>query len=151
MAISSDGRTLAVVGDDTTIRLLDGATGGQTVKGCGSEPIGMHFLPDGRSLCVISIERDGLAVHFRDVATGELLQTVKGYGSEPYSMALSPNGRTLATGGSDDSAVRLWDIATGKPRQTLEGHKDGVYRMQFSPDGQLLACGGPEGAVYLWG
>ena len=147
MVFSPDGRLLAGVGYDGTVRLWDPATGqpAATLEGPG---IGIHsvvFSPDGRLLVGGGI--DG-TVRLWDADTGQPAATLEGHTSRVTSVVFSPDGQLLASTG--DRTVRLWDLATCQPAATLEGHGSGVMSVVFSPDGRLLAGFDYDGTVRLW-
>ena len=156
LVYSPDGRTLAVLTNDGTVKLWDPATGQLRTLTTGitdGEPA-VAFSPDGRTLAVGA--GDG-TVKLWDPATGRLrttiTDTINASDDDVSSVAFSPDGRTLAVG-AGDGTVKLWDPATGRLRTsitdttyTLAG---GVYSVAFSPDGQMLAVGADDGTVKLW-
>lgn len=148
MNFSPDGRTLASIGDDPTIRLWNVVTGTlrHTLKAHSDRVWGMGFRPDSRTL--VSVGMNG-TVHLWDVDTGTLRHTLEGH-SGVCSITLSRDGRILASGG-DGKAVRLQDTDSGTVRCTLEGHTAGIDRLVFSPDGRTLAVLGSNfRTVRLW-
>ncbi|MFI6904487.1 WD40 repeat domain-containing protein [Nonomuraea sp. NPDC050394] len=151
MALSRDGRILAVGGNGNLIQLWD-VVGrrpiGKPLRGHRDDVLSLAFTPDG-SLLVSSGADE--TVRLWDVAahrpSGEPLRGHIGYVN---AVALSPDGRILASGGTDNS-IRLWDVATRRPiGEPLPGHTLGVSNLQFSPAGRILAAAGDEGMVELW-
>jgi WD40 repeat protein len=122
IAFSPDGRTLAVAGSDTVIRLWDKSTHRQSSEPLSghTHPIdGLAFSPDGRFLA--SSSRDGTARLWNWRFGRQLGEPLTISRAVPWgrAIAFSPDGRTLASGGYDDS-VRLWDVpVTTDPAATI--------------------------------
>lgn len=135
MAVSSDGRTLAAVGADGTLRLWDAWTGAETAVLHGDEGV-MDFCaisPDGR---LVASGAHGMKVRVWDLRTGAERFIVEG-----TAAAFAPGGRLLATalwrGG-----LRLWDT-DGRPHGALGSAARGEGpHLAFSLDGRLLASAG---------
>ncbi len=153
-AISPDGKTIASVGYDETIRWWDRASGKELRKATWREPpaylqgtrIRLAFSPDGKTL--VSAGGDS-TLRLWDVATGTQRQGPEGHEGGIESVAASPDGRTLVSCSFDDHTARLWDSATGRPLHLLR-HRDYVRRAVFSPDGKQVISGGGEGAIRVW-
>jgi WD40 repeat protein len=109
IAISPDGRTLALSRPDGGVRLWELATGGERLRlgGHEKEITALAFAADGRTLVTSSLDD---TVRLWDTGTGRELRRLPGHRGPTYSLALSPDGRTLASGGAD-TTVLLWDVA----------------------------------------
>ena len=145
MALAPDGRTLATVSMDKTVRLWDLERGEQRVwRGETYSSWGVAFTPDGRRLVTCSEERN---LRIWDVATGES-RTVAN--PEPFGpIAMAPDGRTVALAGS--SGVHLWSIGDDPPvYRALPRQSDYVINVGFSPDGAHVATVNAGGAVRVW-
>lgn len=157
-AFSADGKTLAVIHWDKTIKLWDvaGRRELHTLTADRDAFYSLAFSPDNKILAVgYGGGADGfVGVKLWDAATGQVRRSLAGHTQSVYALGYSADGKTLATASRDDT-VKLWDVETGLPRSSLP--VPGVYSVVISPDGKTLATGGGSrdsfdspGAVKLW-
>ncbi|KAH8705549.1 putative WD-repeat protein [Talaromyces proteolyticus] len=115
-AFSPDGRLLASVSEDTTIKIWDVITGAlqKTVKGDDWPVQSVLFSRDGQFVITGSISG---TIRFWDVTTGALYRTLEVSSKTVYTItaAISPDGQVLATA---SERIKLWDVATGALRST---------------------------------
>ena len=145
---SPDGKTLASVSKDQTIKLWNVATRKEraAIRGLAADTWGLAFSPDGATL---ASGGRGTAIQLWDVVTGEERVSFQGRPGSVWPVAFSPDGKTLATG-SNDCAGKLWDVATGTERAALRGHVHRPNSFAFSPDGKTLASSADDKTVKLW-
>jgi WD40 repeat protein len=152
LTLSSDGRLLAFVADDSNdVYLLNRETGkqvGDDLSGHENVVRSMAFSPDGHRLATGS---DDNTVRLWDTSTGKAVgQPLTGHSGAVFDIAFSPDGRRLVTGGGDMTA-RLWDVDSGRQfGDPLVGHTDMVISVAFSPDGKKVATASNDGTVRLW-
>jgi RNA polymerase sigma factor (sigma-70 family) len=156
MALSPDGRTLAVGGWDKTIRLLHVSSGKQVhrLEGHRGPVRALAFSPDGRLLASGGGDK---AVRVWDVATGREVRQLTGHEGQVGSVVFSPDGKRLAssvmTFASETdlgpSFVRLWDVKSGRELRRLTLKDGGRQQLLFTPDGRALAIASDAG-VSLW-
>ncbi len=144
---SPDGKTLATVGNDHTLRLwnADKGTPLGTRKEHAAEVNAVAFNPDGRTLVTGGADRT-VRVWSADGSPRTVLAKSS---SGVTALAFSPDGSTFATG-NGDGKVQLWDADTGGLRTNFDGHEGVVYSLAFSPDGDTLATSSTDQTVRLW-
>jgi WD40 repeat protein len=147
LALSPDGKLLAVVLQSNTIRLFDlqGGVERSSLPGGSARLRIVAISPDDRFVAAGS--EDG-AVALWDGATGTPLRRMAGAAGAVGALAFSGDGATLAAGGAD-GAVRLWSVATGRPAGVLQGHS-AVVALAWSADGSRLLSGAADGSAILW-
>jgi serine/threonine protein kinase len=147
IALSADGRWLALGDDDGTLVLRDLEAGrdAHRVAAHASTISRLAFSPDGSRACSASWDH---TASVWDVATGREEGTLRGHADAVLSACFSPDGAMLATCGPDRAI--LWDAETLEPLHRLEGHRGAVTGVAFSPDGERLATSGLDRTVRLW-
>ncbi len=112
LALSPDGRLLALGRSDGVVTLWDVDTGEniRQLTGHASIVLGMSFSRDGAHLATSAFDK---LAKVWDVATGNELATFYGNGSNVFSAMLSPDGRHLATVGADGT-LRLYVLDTAE-------------------------------------
>ena len=144
LAVSPDGKTLAVAGDGNAVTLLDLNTG-EELHARVAPPAAItavRYTSDGKALT--SLGSDG-GVRTWDAATGKET-SVASVPQGTLTSALSANGQVIASAGLD-GRVRLTEAATGKERGTISTSLRGPLRMAFAPDAKTLAVGGSASAA----
>ena len=157
--ISPDGRTAVCGGYTAKPRVIDIATGRETVKldlkSIGVAPftaiesvISATFAPHDR---LLTVGTDWRVVTLWDLKTGKRLRDFRGHGDPVDAVAVSPDGKQMTTGGSPrayirspgpdyvaDTGARVWNLETGKELRQIPFRAGTI---QYSPDGKLLAMG----------
>jgi RNA polymerase sigma factor (sigma-70 family) len=149
MAFSPDGKLLASVSLDQTLRLWRPDTGKEVRKIGLTDalpkygPLALAFSPDGTILALGTPK----AIRLWDPATAKEQGKLPGHESAVWSLVFAAGGKTLYSSGQD-GRIRRWDVAAGKE---LPGFKDDASGLiALSADGKFLASGRGPGVIRLW-
>lgn len=125
VAISRDGKLVAVGSDDRSLNLFDGFTGRRlkTLAGHTGEVNVLAFAPDGRTV----------------VSGGAL-------GSEIYESDGERKLRVLR-----DQSVISWNVETGRVIRRMESAAEPVTSASLSPDGKRMILGHRDGLIEVGG
>jgi WD40 repeat protein len=142
IAVSPDGKNLAVSLPDGSTRLLD-STGRELRRLPTSEQMNaLAFSPSGKALFT-----GGRLVDSWNVETAEPIAIVRQTRNPHRALSLSPDGKIAAFADNRDR-LRLVEIATGKTLFDREFSCQGG--IAFSPQGQLLAVAPADNTIALW-
>ncbi|MGH7227431.1 MAG: WD40 repeat domain-containing protein, partial [Gemmataceae bacterium] len=138
VAMSPDGRSMAVFTFDRQLRLYDVKNNKSIVlpglpRQC--RVIEIAFAPDSRRLAAISNNGD---VCLWEADKGKLLREFKTepLGGQPIFLSFASDGRSLAF---FDGRVRIREIASGAGRLQIPRLSDTVFVLAYSPDARFLA------------
>lgn len=169
LAVSSDGRLLAIGHDTRTIRLWDISEPHHAVPVAGITHNGVvavvAFHPRTQLLATGGTDGTVMFWNITDPSRPAEISTLdcrSGPLSTVHTVAFNPNGQSMATGGRDGT-VTVWDIR--KPiapvpiatvrygKRPSKRRPSGPYSMRYSPDGRILTIGGYNDSykiVELW-
>jgi hypothetical protein len=143
-AFSPDGRSLAVVGTDRVISIIDVATGARRAAWSGhtGAVTAVAWARDGKTIASKGTDR---TVRLWDTATGRVRWQRSLREPTGRAVALSADGTTLAV--ADEDTVRMWNLSTGAERSIDVDQK--VLRSIWFASGTLLVTAGFD-SVKLW-
>ena len=154
VALSSDGKTLAVGGGSGRVFLIDLPSGRMLhfLVGHANSVNGLDFSPDGRYLATASADK---TARIWDVATGQTVRTLMGHTGPVCAVRFSPDGSKVATGALDKTA-RIFSPDDGSLITTVTAEAE-IRGVDWSQDGQILVTGDgslsdpkARGFVSLW-
>jgi WD40 repeat protein len=143
LALSPDGRRLAAISGNQTVKVWDLVNGRllHTLTGHSANVYAVAFSPDGK---VLASAGDDASIRLWDGVTGQELHTLAENTGSVYCVAFSPDGKYLASAGADKT-VRVWSLQwfpSMSGRQVISLPVDDVAQaVVFSPDGKRLAAG----------
>jgi WD40 repeat protein len=160
VAISNDGKLLAIVKDFRIIKIFDVETGKETHSLGKAEDtvVSIAISQDNQYLAarchgestplVWRLKTKEKLKSFEEPKEDDLTAFFGGILMESRSVAFSPNGQYLATA-SERGAVAIWDVATGKLIRQVKARSGGPPVVAFSPDGKLFAWKKADGGSVI--
>lgn len=126
---SHDGKLIASLADDNSIRIWDAETGNciKTLEGHENGVLCARFSPDGKY--IVSGSKDK-TVCVWELLSGVCVCTYKGHDASVVNVAFTSDGKHIISisddSASDDSTIRLWDFPPLQELidQTRERFKD---------------------------
>lgn len=155
MALSSDGRLLAVCEHELAGATLWNLEDGQRVrlvkandKSKRSFGTRVAFSADGTRLIMSTPKSAAFEVF--DVATGKFLQAYRQDGELPSTLAVSLDGNLLA-GGVGNSAIKVWTTDDFEDLTSkFSGHTGSPLAIEFTEDGERVISSANNGEIIVW-
>jgi len=148
LALSPDGRTLAVGQIDGAVHLVDTRTlESRRLRAARGAATAVDFSPDGRLLAVVS---DRGRVTLWDARSLRAAGELKGLRGFSQAIAFSPDGSLLAAAEIASrlkGRVLVWNVR--RRELTAVRFRATAASLTFSPDGRLLAASGQEGPTQV--
>ena len=151
VSYSPDGRIIAAVHSDWTVRLWDVSTGkpASTLRGHTAEIHAVEYSPDGKRIASASADKTIRIWDPHAATDSESLIAILPYRDTVRSIAFSPDSRMLA-GGSDDGIIQVWNADTGDRIYEFNDHTDSVQAVHFSRNRTELVSASLDRTAILW-
>jgi WD40 repeat protein len=147
LALSPDGKTLAVGGAGDFLRLLDAGTGREVRQlktprpGQLANVARLEFAPDGKALAAGNLFGP---IHVWDPTSGDLIAEIShgqgGFGA--FSFSADAKRLAAASSGPDGNRAFVFETATGKQLAEVEVLHNQSVTVALSPNGKVLATAG---------
>ncbi len=173
-AFSTDGKNVAVVNFNDTIKLYDAAYGSETLtlKGHTDDVRCVAFSRDGTRLAsasndqtvkvwdtAIPSDQDGFSLVDREALWQRFIRTenaeqpnksrLKGHTEIVRSAAWSADGNRFVSAGQDHT-IKIWNCTSGLDMLTLKGHDGPVTSVALSSDGKRLVSASDDKSIRIW-
>ena len=156
-AFSPDGRWLASVGQESSIKIWDRQTLQLVTGDLQHSKLSTHngramrwdvarFSPDSKLLAVGSSRPE---IFVWNVEQRREVANLSSHTSNIYDLAFSPDGEQLASA-SKDSTVRVWNTDDFQLDSVVQGHGRPVYAVNYSHRGDQLVTSGKDATVRVW-
>jgi WD40 repeat protein len=157
LAISPDGKFLASVSWDRTLRIWSVADGTSIDSASGND----------RGLLAVSFAREPASNLYYLVTGGFdqtiklwsmefdrekkiiLIDTLKGHTGSIHALAIAKEQKIIASG-SYDRTIKQWDLETGELLHSCYNELGPIYAIAVDPERETIASGGGDGSVTLW-
>lgn len=155
LAMSSDGRLIAVALRHDTVRVIDARTGTDRfavkINPRQFAEVPLAFSTDGKLLAIGSGDPDVKMVTLLETGAGRQVSRIETASGGDYSLAFSPDDMTLAVA-CRGKPIQLFEVASGGFRGSIAGDGDAGTCVTFSPDGRWIAAGGgpDQPTVRVW-
>jgi len=166
VVLTADGKTLAALGNDTTVHMWDVATGMKLrrIGLKGDWPEHILFSPDGKQLASWG---DDQVVHLTDAVSGKALRQLGKaaeadrrvyFGRNGKPLTYSPDGKQLAVyiverdkDNNVSGLITIWETESAKQvRQIKVPHRYYGGTLSFTPDGKSLVFASTEGTLHFY-
>lgn len=151
MAVSPDGKWLAVILADNGVAVID-STSGEIKKrfADGGDPFRVSFSPDGRRVLTVSKSNSGTYLaRVLELDSGRELIAIKAGAQGFHTAKFSPDGTRIVTS-SYDRTARIFEAATGLELKVLQGHEHYLYDATFSGDGARIVTASADRSAIVW-
>jgi WD40 repeat protein len=148
IALSRDGNTAVVAGNDSSllvVRSADGSIRRQLRGHRGS----IHALALHPAATLCAAAGWDTRVYLYQTSGNNCPTVLHGHRSNVTGLAFLHEGGMLASC-SHDRTLRLWDLSDNSQKAVMEGHTGVVSTVAVSPDNRFIASGSRDRTIRLW-
>ena len=147
LALTGSGRTVAIGGDNKSIRLIDVSRGSwRTLRG-HDQAVTALAAATGADRLVSGSTDD--TVRLWSLRRRKLLRTFHVHAGDVTAVALTAKAGLLASG-SVDRTIKLWEPGAPEQGRTLTGHEGTITALAFLDGGTRLLSASEDNTVKLW-
>ncbi|MBT6153106.1 MAG: hypothetical protein HOK71_09535 [Planctomycetaceae bacterium] len=146
VAFHPQGKQLASVGEDGTLRIWNIATAPKLLAGHAKSVTAVSVSPTGKLLATGSADN---SVRLWNMANGAAVRTLSGHTAAITGLSWSADETRLASSSADKTA-RLWNVADGKQLAQFAGHAAAVNDVALSPNGATLVTAAADKLIKVW-
>lgn len=144
LEVSRDGRWVASVSQDRTLRIWSTTDGSEKACLTSAEAwwSDIGISADGEKLAAVDAAKNSVEIH--SLPDGRFIRSLKHPGHDPTGANFGQDGQTLATAGRD-GMVRFWNVQTGEQIRSMNGMRGPGFGIKFgADDSQLLLVNGVD-------
>lgn len=148
LAISPNGRMLAVGSDNGSIEVMDLGypdLAPVQLKGHQGTVYGLAFSKDGQQLYSAGSDKTILLWDLASKSSSRFYNE----SASVRVIAMSPDGHFLA-GGTDDGRLILWEAKSGQATVLSSEGTNPIYSVAFNNSGTMLVSGDVKGSIKFW-
>ncbi len=144
---SRDGKVLASVSADKTIKIWD-TESGEVISNLEVPELGANSITFSQDRNFLIAGNEDKTIQIWDLANNSVMSTLEGHSDRVKTVIISPNNKFIASAG-DDKTIKIWNIQ-GKLLQTIGAHNLAINSLQFTKNGKILASASSDNTIKLW-
>lgn len=147
MAISSDGKLMASVGEDRALKIWSTGSWSQLQNSSINASRLKHLSWSSDSQNVAFVDEQN-TVQVWNLQSMRLSHSLP-HSTRVHGIAWHPNGHQLYTA-CDNNTIQMWNLRMDRVMATLEGHTGPVHSLLFEPSFKAIVSGSSDHAIKLW-